>query len=650
MTGKKSTAETTSYSASNSHSNTKYYLAGFATVLVAVLLVGGFVRIDTTYTPSDGSPTWTSSSWVSAAPDSWGTPNQANFIVDSRGNSTLTYYRLWNSTAASTAYVSTNRTDVEQYALWNMPSGMLWLKDVAFNYSLSLSQNQSVVESLNGLQRKFVSSSNTMGSPYTISKDTIQTTYYLAQDSSGAYIHSWSSTVFGTVLNNVVLSNTSIYIKTGDYPLLNGLVISGISNFAISGDTNAHISITSGTVNAPIFTVANCQDISIKNIYLSGAGTNDTQDAIRAWDTNRLKAQNLKIENMGAHGVCLLYNCSGSSVTDNWMYNGGQDGVNVGGGGAGSVTGTIVSRNHVEKFGKDGIHVSDSSERSIVTSNYVYNITEDAISTYSSWGNIIEANQIVLAKRGIVTQYNSNQTQLVQGNLITNTTGDGIYLAYDTSNSSIMGNTLKWIGGYAFHLEGNALSNLIVSGNSVFKASRGIYAYINNSDISHNTFNDISEYGVVLVGGATYGNNTISGNHFSGVISADAIYLTNTHCTISGNTCNSVPGGYSVNEDTGGNFNYITDNNMPKGSSGSYRRTGATTRVTMNIGYFAKGTTAVITGNSIVVSISLRVAPNVILLGSHGNFTAWSDTVSTTSFTIHAPNGEGVSYFAEYIP
>lgn len=113
-----------------------------------------------------------------------------------------TYYAVnganWDNMVTgvgSTAWnpYKTNTTKLQELVLSVITSGTVFLKNVPFNYGLTIPQKVTVIEHLNGLEREFINSADSQGSPYTISLDTVHTGYYLTKDNQGRIINSWSS-------------------------------------------------------------------------------------------------------------------------------------------------------------------------------------------------------------------------------------------------------------------------------------------------------------------------------------------------------------------------------------------------------------------------------------------------------------------------
>ena len=78
-----------------------------------------------------------------------------------------------------------NATKLTELVLGEVTSGTVYLKEVQFNYDLIVPESVTVIESKNGLERKFINSADSQGSPYTVSVDNVQSGYYNVQDCNG---------------------------------------------------------------------------------------------------------------------------------------------------------------------------------------------------------------------------------------------------------------------------------------------------------------------------------------------------------------------------------------------------------------------------------------------------------------------------------
>jgi len=104
--------------------------------------------------------------------------------------------------------VSTNATQIESYALGNITSGTIWLKDVHHSMALAPSVNVTVIEEFNGVERRFGNPANSQGSPYAVSVDNVNAGYYLAEDRLGTI--RWSSTFLDTVVSDALIASAAL--------------------------------------------------------------------------------------------------------------------------------------------------------------------------------------------------------------------------------------------------------------------------------------------------------------------------------------------------------------------------------------------------------------------------------------------------------
>lgn len=125
----------------------------------------------------------------------------------------------WPTPAPWSDYAG-NSTQVIEAALAATTAGSVYLKEVPMDYGLTIPENVQVIESVNGLTRVFIDDAESQGSPYTVSVDTVQTTYYTVQDCADRYIISWTSSNKTSVLvsvadgasyGNMVFASTGVF-------------------------------------------------------------------------------------------------------------------------------------------------------------------------------------------------------------------------------------------------------------------------------------------------------------------------------------------------------------------------------------------------------------------------------------------------------
>jgi hypothetical protein len=124
------------------------------------------------------------------------------------GHYTNNSYFVINGTNWDNFAVSPNSTLIETYALGNVTAGTVYLKEARHDYNLTVPTHVTVIESYNGVERRFGNPSDPQGSPYTISVDNSQVEYYLAEDSRN--IIRWISRDAGIVTNQTAYALRSI--------------------------------------------------------------------------------------------------------------------------------------------------------------------------------------------------------------------------------------------------------------------------------------------------------------------------------------------------------------------------------------------------------------------------------------------------------
>lgn len=82
-----------------------------------------------------------------------------------------------------------NATKLTELVLGEVTSGTVYLKEVPFDYDLTIPENVQVVENVNGVQRTFGNLANSQGSPYTITAGTgVDANNYFAEDRKGTIL------------------------------------------------------------------------------------------------------------------------------------------------------------------------------------------------------------------------------------------------------------------------------------------------------------------------------------------------------------------------------------------------------------------------------------------------------------------------------
>lgn len=243
---------------------------------------------------------------ITHAPSEWGNPGMASYLIDSVvDNVSVSWYRCYNYSSERTVEVLTNRTQVTQNALNNLTvsGGKLFLKECAFNYSLSIPANVSVVESLNGVERKFGNIADSQGSPYTISVDTVYPTYYLGQDSADTIVNSWSSTNASSVINNALGNTTgggTVFLRAGIYALTSPIQMQNYVN--LQGESQVGTVLNSSVAGMWIIntTGAYMQYNTISSLCLV---CNGVSNGMNLTDTHYLTVRDVYIYNAGQYGI-----------------------------------------------------------------------------------------------------------------------------------------------------------------------------------------------------------------------------------------------------------------------------------------------------------------------------------------------------------
>lgn len=463
----------------------------------------------------------------------------------------MTIAEPWQPVAPWAALAS-NLTALEEQVLASTTSGKILLNEVAYNYNLTIPANVTVIESYNGLTRQFINSANTQGSPYTISVDTVQDGYHLAQDSAGRFLDEWSSTDWATVMAGAIgtggntIELTGVNFQKTDHP-----AIKIYDNTTITGTEQTAITKAVTDVE-PVFYINDGDNIKIQNInfywtnnYFSQAlrinGTNNgaiyflnnhcdhNMEGSTTYPSDYLWADEFN----GVHGKFI-------EASYNWMNNSGVDSIAIHSFDVVRVIGnTIYNTNRGYQPNGAGITVGSGTNASLtwiqtgdvyIEQNTVIDQTPNAVTPHTTGIQVfrsknvnINSNNIMGAMEPIVSGVN-NITRITD-NIINATAQQyaancfGIK-AYGTATSpttsiSILANYVN--SSYESGIYNQYSMGTTIIGNTVrFSQYSGIVdTSSNNTKISNNILYNSGMSAYQFGRGISFGtviNTTISGN------------------------------------------------------------------------------------------------------------------------------------------
>ena len=251
--------------------------------------------------------------------------------LSDRGSSTVYYVMAADN--GTLAYTNTNKTHVEELALGNMTTaGRVLCVNFGHNYSVPIQQGVSVDDSVNGTVRVYCNVTDSTGSPYTISVDSRDSTFYLAQDSADRFINDWSSNNATYTVNNAIHAGNTICITGGLY-MQNGSFKIADSNRTLILDNNAILSVGDNQNAAAIEIDGSVVIGGLKHIKISGGeiyGNNYTQSLASVYQSAgygvfAVYCDDLAVDGMYIHDV--MYHsiffgaCSNSRAINNICIN-----------------------------------------------------------------------------------------------------------------------------------------------------------------------------------------------------------------------------------------------------------------------------------------------------------------------------------------
>ncbi|AGB05273.1 parallel beta-helix repeat (two copies) [Aciduliprofundum sp. MAR08-339] len=286
--------------------------------------------------------------------------------------------------------------------------------------------------------------------------------------------------------SNNVLTNNIIY-KNG-----NGIYLGPSSSITITNNTiynNSRDGIYLCYSSSNTVTSNTIYNNSGAGIYLPDSSSNtlanntiynNPADGIYLWySSSNTLANNTIYNNSDSIFLC----CSSSNtITSNTIYNNPADGIYLEDSSKNVLTNNIIYKNW------NGIYLDSSNSITItwsntITSNTIYNNSEDGIRLWDSISNTLASNTIYNNDDGIYL-YSSISNTLASNTIYNN--DDGIYLV-DSSNN-VLTNNIIYKNGNGIYLDSS--SSITITNNGI-RSNYGYGVYIDsgsNNRIYSNTF------------------------------------------------------------------------------------------------------------------------------------------------------------------
>lgn len=584
-----------------------------------------------------------------------------SYLIETDGSG---WYRAVSNTG-SILESSTNSTRVMENAVGNVTSGNVWLKEVAWNSSITVPENVMVIEQLDGVQKRFINVADSQGSPYTISTDE---TNYFAQDSALSYINSWTSTnmteVWEDVRDNGLTSDRTwqetVYIK-GNYSDIDNCINIPSQTKIVS---DAIYTLSTTAKNSSIFYVEDAEYVDIiggifdGNSQISDSGTRATVSLIMLDTTSFSSVRNTYIKNTYNSAIYLngtTYAIEISGNTINYTYN---DGVNM----QSSVYDVAITNN---KFFYNGhVPVVLSSNHDVTVANNImeyfgYRVIFDGIAVFeNAYRNTIIGNIIRNGNSSSHGIYVNGYQNTISGNIINNigSGGFGIYVYYGYDNiisNNVVSDCVS--AGMKIGADSTSQRNQVL-GNKVTSCQDGIQIGCGNNIISGNFINGNSRYGIWMLGATTnynmIQNNRISENGNSGIRLEPADYTSISENTIIQNDAYGIILVASTSD-----YNRIFNNVLTDNVSGQIYNSGTSTTIKFNKGYVTENSISGANTTTTTAVINHGLASTATYVWCSFNNSAiesYTWTSSATQITVTAtgtlPASWTVYAKVEYIP
>ena len=505
------------------------------------------------------------------------------------------------------ASFASNFTKIEEMVLTSITFGTVYLKEVPFNYNLTIPVNVSVIENVNGLTRTFCNA-NIQGDVYTISVDSINFGYYLAQDSTNRFINNLTSKDASLIITNCwALGDT--FISEGNY-ILNEPINKTNSGFMISGSSST-VLIAKDQLNNNLIQINNVSNVTISNIHINGnqynqieqPGLDFANSGICIQNCTAITLNDLTITNTYAHGI-VTKNVSASTFRGNTIINCGNNG------------GVYASEACIVIFWH--------SSNNIVTGNLLSTATRGIYLSEYATGNVIDNNIIINCGEGVHFSSNGCANDTVIGNIMSgNNTGINIEQPTGQSPSSQIMITNNQMNKFAYGILIHNCSNAQVIGNTIIVSQPlVIYEGSDNIQVANNK----------LVSSGTFHFDAISTSAKNGTFVGNAVSTNILH--------------FCFRENPGASSNFITANTFSSGNGQigniSLLQDGSS-KITNNMGFTTEnsGIFTITNSTNLAVDHGLSITPNgapQITMQTAGFGSVWVTNITSTQFTINVEN------------
>jgi hypothetical protein len=217
---------------------------------------------------------------------------------------------------------------VEELCLAATSSGTIYLKEVPFDYNLTIPADVQVIENMNGLTRVFIDATETVGGPYTVAADTVNSGYYLVQDRDNRYIDTFTSGNVSYTINSLSESLTPNRLDPETITVIGDIEITApiqtgikttwdLTNAYIRLAPNANCNMFESRAETPI---DNNLDITILGGKFNGSRDSQTGSYSAIYINgkapevgvvyNHVVMKNVRVTNTSGYGVVL--NATGS--------------------------------------------------------------------------------------------------------------------------------------------------------------------------------------------------------------------------------------------------------------------------------------------------------------------------------------------------
>jgi len=323
-------------------------------------------------------------------------------------------------------------------------------------------------------------------------------------------------------INQADSNGGNVLVPAGDFYFASNISLSNLSEVTVFGVGEESI-LRHDADDDDGLTGTDSSNLTLANFRLIGdPSAGRKQQGIQLSASSDVTVRGVTAEDWDGDGIVFFDGCDNCRAIANDVRNCGDNGINPGGTGS-ETTDCKVVNNHVVGTTDAGIHVSVNAVECVVEGNTV---VDCGINFVDARGCTVSNNTVRNAPNDGVYTVGGDASKLygnkVTGNTIINQADDGIKIA-DGEDWTIS-------------------DNVVLGGDRGIEASAAGVSITDNLVVHPDTRSELSGpglFGIVYSNSGLEQRASCSDNTVVGANWDDAIFIDDTHLSVSGNTCDS---------------------------------------------------------------------------------------------------------------